>query len=38
MGAYVWLALREERDAIATFGDAYRDYARTTRRFIPFIV
>ena len=38
MSAYVWLALREERDAIATFGDAYRDYARTTRRFIPFIV
>jgi protein-S-isoprenylcysteine O-methyltransferase Ste14 len=32
---YVRLAKREERDAIAEFGDAYRVYAEATPRFFP---
>ena len=32
---YVALARREERDAIAQFGDAYRAFMRTTPAFIP---
>ncbi len=36
--AYVWLARHEERQAIADFGDAYRDYAVRTKRFIPGVV
>jgi protein-S-isoprenylcysteine O-methyltransferase Ste14 len=31
-------ALREERESLAHFGDAYRDYMRRTRRFVPFVV
>ncbi len=36
--AYVWLALREERDARAEFGEAWDRYARRTRRFVPYVV
>jgi methanethiol S-methyltransferase len=32
---YVRLARREEREAIAEFGDAYRRYAGTVPAFIP---
>ncbi len=32
VAAYVWLAKREEQDALAEFGDAY---AARTRRFLP---
>ena len=32
---YWRLALREEREAEAEFGDAYRRYAETTPRFVP---
>lgn len=32
---YVRLAKREERDAMAEFGDAYRVYAEATPRFLP---
>lgn len=32
---YVRLARSEERDAIAEFGDAYRDYIRAVPAFIP---
>jgi protein-S-isoprenylcysteine O-methyltransferase Ste14 len=32
---YVRLARHEEHEAIATFGEAYRDYARTVPGFIP---
>ena len=35
---YVRLAMREERDMIAEFGDAYREYMKRTKRFIPFVV
>jgi protein-S-isoprenylcysteine O-methyltransferase Ste14 len=30
-------ALREERLNLSKFGDAYRSYARKTKRFVPFI-
>ncbi len=32
---YVRLAIAEEHDAIAEFGDAYTKYAQTTPRFLP---
>jgi protein-S-isoprenylcysteine O-methyltransferase Ste14 len=32
---YVRLALQEEQEAIAPFGEAYRDYAKTVPGFIP---
>jgi protein-S-isoprenylcysteine O-methyltransferase Ste14 len=32
---YVHLAHEEEREAVATFGNAYRDYASTVPGFIP---
>ena len=31
-------ALRDEQECIAHFGDAYREYMRRTRRFIPFVL
>jgi len=30
-------AAREEQECLAHFGDAYRDYMRRTRRFVPFL-
>ncbi len=38
MAAYVWLALYEERQARAEFGDDWDAYAARTKRFIPGIV
>lgn len=38
VGAYVWLARREEQMAVEEFGTAYLEYARKTKRFIPFLV
>lgn len=35
VGTYAWLARKEERQMIAQFGDAYREYARRVPRFIP---
>lgn len=32
---YLWLAKREEQEAVAQFGDAYVAYAAKTPRFIP---
>lgn len=29
---------REEKECLQHFGDAYRDYMRRTRRFVPFVV
>ena len=35
----LWLAARcEERECLAYFGDAYRDYMARTRMFIPFVL
>ncbi|MGJ7496644.1 methyltransferase family protein [Variovorax sp. RT4R15] len=31
-------ALRDERECLQHFGDAYRAYMRGTRRFIPFVL
>ena len=31
-------ALREERECLAHFGDAYQAYMRRTRRFVPFLL
>jgi protein-S-isoprenylcysteine O-methyltransferase Ste14 len=38
IGAYVWLARQEERQAVEEFGTAYLEYAARTKRFIPFVV
>lgn len=38
MAAYVWLALREERQAAEEFGDEWAAYAARTKRFVPFVV
>ncbi len=35
VGMYAWLARQEERDMEAQFGQAWRDYAARTPRFIP---
>jgi protein-S-isoprenylcysteine O-methyltransferase Ste14 len=34
---YVRLAISEERDSEAAFGDAWREYAAVTPRFIPHV-
>jgi protein-S-isoprenylcysteine O-methyltransferase Ste14 len=31
-------ALREEKENIAYFGDAFREYMKVTKRFVPFVV
>jgi len=37
--AILWIAVRvEEQENIAFFGEAYREYMRQTRRFIPFLI
>ncbi len=36
--ALVATATVEERENLARFGDAYRDYRRTTRLFVPFLM
>ena len=36
--AYVWLARQEEKQALEDFGEAYEQYARATKRFIPYVV
>lgn len=38
VAAYVWLALKEEREARDEFGDAYGEYVRRTARFLPFLI
>ncbi len=38
VAAYVWLAKREEVEAIEEFGEAYTEYAHSTKRFIPFVI
>ncbi|HHV63551.1 MAG TPA: isoprenylcysteine carboxylmethyltransferase family protein [Peptococcaceae bacterium] len=35
---YVRLAKREEEDMLKEFGEEYREYMRTTKMFIPFLV
>ncbi len=36
--AYVWLAIFEEKQIQEEFGEAYEAYARSTKRFIPYII
>ncbi len=38
IGMYVWLAKQEEKQAIEEFGADYVEYAKRTKRFIPFVV
>ena len=38
IGAYVWLALFEERQAREEFGAAYDAYAEKTKRFVPGLI
>ncbi len=35
---YVRLAKREEKDMLSEFGGDYKDYMKTTKMFIPFVV
>lgn len=35
---YIRLARREEEDMLKEFGSEYREYMRTTKMFIPFVV
>jgi len=35
---YIRLAKKEEKDMLVEFGDDYKDYMKTTKMFIPFIV
>jgi len=37
-GLLVVTAFREEGECLAHFGEAYHDYMRRTRRFVPFVV
>jgi protein-S-isoprenylcysteine O-methyltransferase Ste14 len=35
----IWFtAVRDEKECINYFGDSYREYMKSTRRFIPFII
>ncbi len=36
--AYIWLALQEEKELTAIYGEAYLEYASKTKRFIPYLV
>ncbi|MDZ7269791.1 MAG: isoprenylcysteine carboxylmethyltransferase family protein [candidate division KSB1 bacterium] len=36
--AYTWLAKQEEKQALEEFGARYTEYARQTKRFIPFLI
>lgn len=38
IGVYVRLAKKEEKDMMNEFGDAYREYMKKTKRFIPFVL
>lgn len=38
IAAYTWLAQHEEKQAEREFGEAYRQYAQQTKRFIPFVI
>lgn len=38
IGAYVWLARQEERQAVDEFGTVYLEYANQTKRFIPLVI
>ncbi len=38
IGAYVWLAKKEEQMAKMEFGEEYEEYASRTKRFIPGVV
>ena len=35
---YVRLAKREERDMIDEFGEEYKNYIKTTKMFIPYVI
>jgi protein-S-isoprenylcysteine O-methyltransferase Ste14 len=37
--AAIWVTARiEEEEMIAKFGEAYRDYMKETKMFIPFVI
>lgn len=38
IAAYVWLAKQEEKQAKEEFGEAWRQYAKKTKRFVPGLV
>jgi protein-S-isoprenylcysteine O-methyltransferase Ste14 len=36
--SYVWLSIQEEKEMIETYGDEYINYAKKTKRFIPYLI
>jgi len=38
VGMYIRLAKKEEKDMLVEFGDEYKEYMRTTKMFIPWLV
>jgi len=38
IGMYVWLAKQEENQAVEDFGAAYTEYAKQTKRFVPYVI
>jgi protein-S-isoprenylcysteine O-methyltransferase Ste14 len=38
VGAYTWLAIQEEKQALEEFGAAYEEYSKRTKRFIPGLI
>jgi len=38
VGGLALTAVTEEKENLGRFGEAYRDYMRTTKRFIPFLL
>lgn len=38
IGAYVWLAKQEEKQFVEEAGVGYIEYAKQTKRFIPFVI
>lgn len=38
IGAYIWLASFEEKQLIAEFGEDYKNYRHSVKKFIPYII
>ncbi len=38
VSAYVWLAIQEEKELIEVYGENYIEYAKRTKRFLPYLL